>query len=89
MGTASAAQTVTVTNNQTGAVTINSITGSGDFTAVAGGATPCGATLTGRHQCTFMVTFKPSAVGTIKGAATLSHNAANNPQVVTLTGTGQ
>ena len=89
VGTTSASQTVTMTNNQTTTLTINSIAGSGDFAAVAGGTTPCGSSLAAHGHCTFTVTFTPSAVGSIKGAATVSHNAANNPQVVTLGGTGQ
>jgi len=89
VGTTSAAQSVTMVNNQAATLTINSISGSGDFTAVHGGTTPCGSTLAAHAQCTFTVTFKPSAVGSIKSAATVSHNAANSPQLVTLTGTGQ
>jgi len=89
VGTTSASQTVTLFNNQTIPLSINSIGGSGDFTAVPGGTTPCGITVAAKNKCTFTVTFTPSAVGTIKGAATVSHNAANSPQVVTLTGTGQ
>jgi hypothetical protein len=89
VGTTSASQTVTMTNNQATTLTISSIGGSGDFTAVAGGTTPCGATLATKKKCTFVVSFTPSAVGTIKGAATVTHNAPNNPQAVTLTGTGQ
>ncbi len=87
--TTSASKTVTLTNNQSTALTLTSIAGSGDYTATAGGTTPCGSSVAAKGKCTFVVTFTPSAVGTIKGAATVTHNAANNPQSVTLTGMGQ
>jgi hypothetical protein len=89
VGTTSQPQTVTMTNNQTSFLTINGISGSGDYAAVPGGNTPCGASLAPHGHCTFTVTFTPSAVGIVKGAATVTHNAAFNPQMVTLTGTGK
>ncbi|MBA3914004.1 MAG: choice-of-anchor D domain-containing protein [Acidobacteriales bacterium] len=89
VGTASASQTVTLTNNQSTTLTITAITGSGDYTAVPGGLSPCGTTVAAKGSCTFTVSFTPSAVGTIVGAATVSHNAAFNPTIVATTGTGQ
>ncbi len=96
VGTTSAAKSVTVMNYTGGAVTLGSIVASGDFSIVSGGASPCGATVAGAvgqtpGECTFTVTFTPESTGTIKGAATVTHNAAggNSPQVVTLSGTGQ
>jgi hypothetical protein len=89
VGTISVTQTVTLTNNQSASVNLTSIAGSGDFTAVAGGASPCGASVAGHASCTFVVTFKPTVVGTIQGVATVTHSAANSPQMVTATGTGK
>ena len=96
VGTTSAAKSVTVMNYTGSAVTLGSIVASGDFSIVSGGASPCGATVAGAvgqtpGECTFTVTFTPESTGTIKGAATVTHNAAggNSPQVVTLSGTGQ
>ena len=89
VGTTSSPQTVTMTNNQTSFLTINGISGSGDYMAVPGGTSPCGSSLAPHGHCTFTVTFTPSAVGIVKGAATVTHNAAFNPQMVTLTGTGK
>jgi hypothetical protein len=88
VGTASAAQTVTLTNNLATSVS-PTISGSGDYAAVPGGATPCGPTLAARSQCTFTVIFTPSAVGTRTAAITVTDSA--NPPVETLsvTGTGQ
>jgi predicted ATPase len=39
--------------------------------------------------CGISVTFKPTAMGTRSGTLTLHDNAANNPQVVNLSGTGK
>jgi Astacin (Peptidase family M12A)/Abnormal spindle-like microcephaly-assoc'd, ASPM-SPD-2-Hydin len=88
VGTTSAAQTVTLTNNSGGTLTISGIVGSGDFTAAPSGATPCGATVAAASTCTFGVTFTPNAKGAITGAATVSDSAPLSPSVVKLTGTG-
>jgi Abnormal spindle-like microcephaly-assoc'd, ASPM-SPD-2-Hydin len=96
VGTTSSPQTVTVLNYSTSTVTLSSIGASGNFAIVPGGASPCSSTVSAAvgqtpGSCTFTVTFTPSATGLIKGAATVSHNAAgnNSPQVVSLSGTGQ
>jgi hypothetical protein len=88
VGTTSTAQTVTLTNNSGGTLTISGILGSGDFTAAPSGATPCGATVAAASTCTFSVTFTPNAKGAITGAATVSDSAPLSPSVVKLTGTG-
>lgn len=91
VGTTSPAKIVTVQNHTTGTVTLNSISASGEYSIVAGGTSPCGASVPAAGSCTFTVTFTPANTGTIKGAVTVSHNAAgnNSPQVVGLVGTGQ
>lgn len=88
VGTASAAQTVTLTNNATTALSLTSITGSGDFTAVGVGATPCATSVAAKGKCTFTVTFTPATVGPITGAVTVVHNGGNSPQAVSLTAVG-
>ncbi len=88
VGTASAAQTVTLTNNV--ATTLNPvIVGSGDFAAAAGGITPCTGTLAAHAKCTFSVTFTPSAVGTRASAVTVTDTANPSVETLTVTGTGQ
>ena len=94
VGTTSAAQLVTMLNYSTSTVAINSIVASGDYSFASGGS--CGTTVsaaTGQTpgSCTFAVTFTPAVTGSIKGAVTVTHNAAgnNSPQVVGLSGTGQ
>ncbi len=88
VATSSAPQTVTITNNLAGSVTL-AIAGSGEFAAVPGGLTPCGASLAGHAKCTFSVTFAPSAVGTRGSAATVTDSANPSLQSVNVIGTGQ
>ena len=85
VGTTSAAQTVTLTNSGSGTLTITSVVSSGDFALTNN---TCPASLAPAANCTFGVTFTPTATGTRTGAATLTDNAANSPQTVALTGTG-
>jgi hypothetical protein len=89
VGTTSAAQTVTIANNQAVALSLLSLTGSGNYTVFAGGTAPCGTSVAAHATCTFQVTFTPTNTGTIEGAATVTHDASGSPQVVKLTGTGQ
>lgn len=84
----SATQTVTLTNNATTALSLTSITGSGDFTATSGGATPCGTSVAAKGKCTFTVSFTPTTVGPIGGAVTVVYGGGSSPQALTLTGTG-
>jgi len=85
-GETSAAQTVTLTNNQNTALNFNSILASGDF-AVA--TNTCGTSIgAAPATCTVGVTFTPTTTGTRTGQLTFSDSAANTPQIVTLTGTG-
>jgi hypothetical protein len=89
--TTSAAQTVTLTNTGAGALTINSIAGSGDFAATSTGATACPispATLTGGANCTISVTFAPTALGARTGTLTITDNAGGSPHTIPLTGSG-
>jgi hypothetical protein len=88
VATSSSAQTVTITNNLSTSLS-PTITGSGDYMAVSGGATPCTSTLAAKAACTFTVTFTPSAVGTRAAAITVTDSSAPALQTITMTGTGQ
>jgi len=88
VATTSAAQIVTLTNNLATAVS-PTITGSGDYSASPGGAAPCTSTLAAKAQCTFLVTFTPSAVGTRTAAITVTDSATPSVQTLSATGTGQ
>jgi Abnormal spindle-like microcephaly-assoc'd, ASPM-SPD-2-Hydin len=86
VGTTSAPQTVTLTNNLSTTLSKIAISASGDF-AIA--TNNCASTLAAGSQCTFTVTFTPSQTGSIKGAVTVIDSAISSPQVVNLAGTGQ
>jgi len=89
LGKASAAKSLTLTNNQSSTLTLSGIAASGQFSAVSGGKKPCGATVNAHSTCTLEVTFTPAQAGTIPGALTITHSATGSPQNVKLSGTGQ
>jgi hypothetical protein len=89
--TTSTAQTVTLTNTGTGALTVNSIAASGDFAETSAGTSACPvspATLAAGANCTISVTFAPTAVGARTGTLTITDNAGGSPHTVPLSGTG-
>ncbi|HMC68423.1 MAG TPA: choice-of-anchor D domain-containing protein, partial [Mycobacteriales bacterium] len=88
VGTTSAPQDLTLTNNGGAPLTITSITLSGDFQRVSVGTGDCGAALAPGSSCTIRVTFTPSAVGSRSGTVTVNDNAANSPQTASLSGNG-
>jgi hypothetical protein len=91
VGTTSAPQAVTLTNTGNAALTITTIavTGanSGDF-AQTNTCPVSPATLAAGSNCKINVTFDPTAIGPRNASVTITDNAANNPQSVSLTGTG-
>jgi hypothetical protein len=84
-GTTSAAQTVTLTNSGTAALTITAITASGDFALTQN----CGTSVAAGVNCAISVTFTPTAAGTRTGTVTITDNAGNSPQTVSLSGGGE
>ncbi len=89
VGTARAAQSVTLTNGGPAAISISGVslsgTNAGDFAIVTN---TCGASLAGSATCTVSITFTPSATGTRTGTLTFTDAAGNSPQTVALSGTG-
>jgi hypothetical protein len=75
---------VTLTNTGSAVLTITSIVSSGDFSQI----NTCGSTLAAGASCTITVKFKPTTLNTRTGSVTVTDNATNSPQVVSLTGTG-
>ncbi len=88
-GTSSAPQTLTLTNNLSSALTIQSAVASGNYSITAAAVNPCGSTVPALGSCNLAVTFNPSAVGSLPGVATIAHSALGSSQVVALSGTGQ
>jgi Protein of unknown function (DUF1573)/Abnormal spindle-like microcephaly-assoc'd, ASPM-SPD-2-Hydin/Beta-propeller repeat len=83
-GAMSTAQTVTLTNSGTAPLTITGIATSGNFSST----NTCGASVAVNAMCSIAVVFKPSGTGQSTGSLTINDNAANNPQTVSLSGTG-
>jgi hypothetical protein len=71
VGSTTAAQTVTLTNNGTSSLTISSIAASSEFAET----NTCGGSLAASAHCTITVTFTPAATGLRNGAVTISTNA--------------
>ncbi|MFZ0309579.1 MAG: choice-of-anchor D domain-containing protein [Candidatus Sulfotelmatobacter sp.] len=90
VGTTSPAQVVTLTNNQSISLTLQSILTSGEYVVSTAGSNPCALdSIPALGSCTIGIAFSPSATGTINGVLTVAYNAAGSPQEVSLTGTGQ
>jgi Putative Ig domain/Abnormal spindle-like microcephaly-assoc'd, ASPM-SPD-2-Hydin/Immunoglobulin domain/Protein of unknown function (DUF1565) len=85
VGTSSAAQLLTLTNSGSATLTFSTSV-SGDF-ALAGLGT-CGSSLAAGMSCTMSVNFTPTAAGARTGTLTLTDNASNSPQTISLSGTG-
>jgi hypothetical protein len=83
-GTTSAPKTVTLTNSGAGALTISSITTTGDYAKTH----DCPGSLAAGAFCTINVTFHPTGSGTREGTLTIVDNAPGSPHSVTLTGSG-
>jgi FG-GAP-like repeat/Abnormal spindle-like microcephaly-assoc'd, ASPM-SPD-2-Hydin len=85
IGTTSAPMTATLTNNGTTALTISSVTFSGNqFKA----RTTCQGSVAPGGNCTITATFTPKVQGTITGTVSINDSASSKPQVVELLGTG-
>ena len=83
-GSTSASKSVTLTNNLPSALTVTSISASGDFAET----NTCVPSVPVKGRCTISVTFTPTSTGTRTGMLTVMDSASNSPQTVTLTGTG-
>lgn len=92
---ASSPQTITVTNNQSTTVTINSITTTSSATpspytvtnnCIASGQTT--GTLPANGSCAINVTFEPTKTGTFTGSVAIAFNAPGSPISVPYTGNG-
>ncbi|MCW2934654.1 MAG: coagulation factor 5/8 type domain protein, partial [Actinomycetia bacterium] len=84
VGSTSGAQTVTVTNPNSTAVSVSQLAVSGPFTQT----NTCGASIAANGSCAVSVTFAPTATGSASGSVTVASNAAGSPLTVALSGTG-
>lgn len=81
---ASAPQTITLTNSGTETLTIASITSTGDFSST----NTCGSSVAAGANCTISVTFTPSTEGAHSGSLNVSDNTATGTDTAALSGTG-
>ena len=86
VGTASAAQTITLSNTGSAAVTVSSITSS-NAAEFAVSASNC-AVVNAGASCSFALTFTPSAEGSRSAAISVASNGAGSPQAIAASGTG-
>jgi len=84
VNTTSSAKQFMLTNTGDAALTVANIAASGDFAQTNN----CGTSVGIGASCTVNVTFTPALSGMRSGAVTINDNAAGNPQMVSLTGTG-
>jgi hypothetical protein len=83
VGTASAAQTVTVTNSGNTVVTVSSVTATADFTET----NTCSSALSPAATCAVSVVFLPTATGARTGLLTVYANVPGGQATVALNGT--
>jgi phosphatidylserine/phosphatidylglycerophosphate/cardiolipin synthase-like enzyme len=88
VGQTSAPQTVTVTNTGTATATLASSVLSGNTADFNQTATTCTSSLAVGASCTITIVFTPLSAATFSLIVTVTDNATNSPQSLTLTGTG-
>jgi len=82
----STAQAFTVQNTGNADLDMQSASVSGDFAISSDGCS--GTTVPAGDTCTIDVTFTPTQTGSLSGTLTISDNAADSPQQISLSGTG-
>ncbi|HYA24647.1 MAG TPA: FG-GAP-like repeat-containing protein, partial [Terriglobales bacterium] len=85
VGTISAPQSVTLTNTGSTALSISSVSVTGQFQL---SSNTCGSSVAPGGNCVLSVTFQPQARGTQNGLLGINDSASLKPQVVELTGKG-
>jgi hypothetical protein len=88
VGTPSTAQTVTLSNTGSAALSITSValtgTNAGDFAQT----NTCGSSVAAGGNCAITVTFTPAATGSRTASVSITDNASGSPQTASLSGTG-
>jgi hypothetical protein len=88
LGTTSAAQTVTVTNQTTSVLTFGTISIVGTDHVDFGQTNNC-VSLPAGGSCTISVTFTPGAAGALTANLQINESSTGSPELVALSGTGQ
>ena len=84
VGTPSGAQPVTLNNAGGATLTITGVEITGDYSQ----SSNCGASLAAGSACTINITFTPAVAGFRSGTLSITHNAADSPSLVYLSGAG-
>ncbi len=84
LGTTSPAQTVTLTNTGTSALTISAMKTTGPFAT----SSTCGSSVAPGAQCALSVRFSPTVLGAASGLISIRDSASSKPQVIEITGAG-
>ncbi|HXJ95413.1 MAG TPA: choice-of-anchor D domain-containing protein [Terriglobia bacterium] len=88
VGTASPADTVTITNIGNTALTLSGVSVTGSSSKAFAAANACKASLAPAASCAVSVRFLPKVSGTASASLSVSDNAPHSPQTVTLIGIG-
>jgi len=88
VGSTSASQSVTMTNNGSSGVSISSITLGGANASSYDFANSCGSSLAGGANCSIHGHFGPTADGSLPATITITDSALGSPQTIALSGTG-
>ena len=88
VGTTSAAQTLTLSNNGDATLTITSIAITGTNASDFAQTNTCGSSVAAGANCVIAVMFTPSALGTRTASLGISDNASGSPQTAPLSGGG-
>jgi hypothetical protein len=87
-GTSSPAQTLTMINTGSSALTLTSFVITGTNGSDFSQNNTCGSTLAAGANCAINVIFTPGALGSRSAILTITDNAVNTPQTVSLAGKG-
>jgi hypothetical protein len=88
VGTTTAAKAVTLSNSSSTVLTIKGLTLGGAKASSFITSNNCGASLAAGQSCSIQAQFKPATTGSFTATITISDNATNPSQAITLTGTG-
>jgi hypothetical protein len=88
VGTSSTAQSVILTNSGSAALSITNVSFNGADPGDFSQTNTCGTSLAPGANCSISITFTPKLKGTRSAALALADDAAGNPQLIALSGTG-
>ena len=86
VGTVTAAPGISLTNTGTGALTISSVVMGGVNLDQFTQTNNCGTSLAVGASCTLTISFAPTQAGSFTAVVTITDNAANSPQTISLSG---